>query len=163
MIHAIYVRLVQHLRAVLARDNRSLQALKCDNILRREKVRYTGVKAAFKDQGELNELQLPRDPQAARAKFGDLRDLQREALAEMRSLIFELRPGSIERDGLSQALKTHVAAVESRVGRSIRLCAAREGRLPAETGETRYGALDRLRFHFSSVLKAAEGTEVEDG
>jgi len=84
------------------------------------------------------ELQLPRDPQAARAKFGELRDLQREALAEMRSLIFELRPGSIERDGLEQALRRHVAAVESRVGLPIRLEVDFDERLPLETEETLY-------------------------
>jgi PAS domain S-box-containing protein len=84
------------------------------------------------------ELLLPRDPAAARAKFSELRELQREALAEMRSLIFELRPGSIERDGLSQALKTHATAVESRVGLPIRLEVDLEERLPLEVEETLY-------------------------
>ncbi|MFN8621528.1 MAG: GAF domain-containing protein [Chloroflexota bacterium] len=84
------------------------------------------------------ELQLPRDPDAARARFAELRDLQREALAEMRSLIFELRPGSIERDGLEQALRTHAAAVESRVGLPIELSAALDERLPLEVEETLY-------------------------
>lgn len=84
------------------------------------------------------ELLLPRDPAAARAKFGELRELQREALAEMRSLIFELRPGSIERDGLSQALKTHATAVESRVGLPIRLEVDLEERLPLNVEETLY-------------------------
>ena len=65
------------------------------------------------------ELLLPRDREAALEKFEELRQLQREALAEMRSLIFELRPGSLERDGLAQALRTHAAALESRVGLSI--------------------------------------------
>jgi len=84
------------------------------------------------------ELQLPRDPGAARARFAELRDLQREALAEMRSLIFELRPGSIERDGLEQALRTHAAAVESRVGLAIRLEVDLDERLPLEAEETLY-------------------------
>ncbi len=65
------------------------------------------------------EVLLPRDREAALEKFDELRQLQREALAEMRSLIFELRPGSLERDGLEQALRTHAAALESRVGLSI--------------------------------------------
>jgi len=84
------------------------------------------------------ELLLPRDPEAARAKFAELRDLQREALAEMRSLIFELRPGSIERDGLEQALRTHASAVESRVGLAIRLEVDVDERLPLEVEETLY-------------------------
>ena len=53
------------------------------------------------------ELLLDRDPEAARAQLAQLRDLQREALAEMRALIFELRPGNLEQDGLSRALRTH--------------------------------------------------------
>ena len=40
-------------------------------------------------------------------QLGQLRELQREALAEMRALIFELRPGNLEQDGLVRALKTH--------------------------------------------------------
>jgi PAS domain S-box-containing protein len=84
------------------------------------------------------ELLLPRDPTAARARFAELRELQREALAEMRSLVFELRPGSIERDGLSQALKTHATAVESRVGLPIRLEVDLEERLPLEVEEALY-------------------------
>ena len=49
------------------------------------------------------ELLLDRDPAAAHGRSSaQLRDLQREALAEMRALIFELRPGNLEQDGLVQ-------------------------------------------------------------
>ncbi len=83
------------------------------------------------------ELQLERDPAAAAQRLVELRELQRDALAEMRALIFELRPGSLERDGLVQALRTHAAAVEGRTGISIltemdeidRLAPATEGAL----------------------------------
>jgi PAS domain S-box-containing protein len=78
------------------------------------------------------ELLLPRDREAALEKFEELRQLQREALAEMRSLIFELRPGSLERDGLAQALRTHTAALESRVGLSILVTTVLPERLPLE-------------------------------
>ncbi len=81
------------------------------------------------------ELLLPRDEVAALEKFEELRQLQREALAEMRSLIFELRPGSLERDGLPQALRTHTAALESRVGLSILVDADLAERLPLEAEE----------------------------
>ena len=53
------------------------------------------------------EMLLDRDPAAARTQLAQLRDLQREALAEMRALIFELRPGNLEQDGLARALRTH--------------------------------------------------------
>ncbi len=84
------------------------------------------------------ELLLPQDRDAALEKFEELRELQREALAEMRSLIFELRPGSLERDGLAQALRTHAAALDSRVGLSILVEAELPDRLPLETEENLY-------------------------
>ncbi len=49
------------------------------------------------------EMLLDRDPDAARTQLTQLRELQREALAEMRALIFELRPGNLEQDGLVRA------------------------------------------------------------
>jgi signal transduction histidine kinase len=65
------------------------------------------------------ELLLDRDPAAAREQLASLRDLQREALAEMRALIFELRPGNLEKDGLIHALKTHSSALQARIGLPI--------------------------------------------
>ena len=65
------------------------------------------------------ELLVDRDVAAAKEKLGSLRDLQREALAEMRALIFELRPGNIEQDGLLAALKTHAAGLQGRIGLPI--------------------------------------------
>jgi PAS domain S-box-containing protein len=84
------------------------------------------------------EVLLDRDPAAVKAKLGDLRELQRDALAEMRSLIFELRPGSLEREGLANALRTHVAAVEGRLGLPIVLDVADVGRLPLPTEDALY-------------------------
>jgi signal transduction histidine kinase len=52
--------------------------------------------------------QLARDPEAARASFERLRALAAEALEELRSLILELRPPELERDGLCGALRKHV-------------------------------------------------------
>jgi signal transduction histidine kinase len=51
--------------------------------------------------------QLARDPDAARASLERLRALAGEALEELRSLIFELRPPELERDGLCGALRKH--------------------------------------------------------
>jgi PAS domain S-box-containing protein len=47
-------------------------------------------------------------------KLSDLRQLTQGALAEMRALIFELRPGALEEEGLLEALRKHAAAVEGR-------------------------------------------------
>jgi PAS domain S-box-containing protein len=67
------------------------------------------------------ELLLDTDPEGARAKLAELRELQRDALAEMRALIFELRPSSLEQDGLVQALRNHAAAVHGRTGLEVKL------------------------------------------
>jgi signal transduction histidine kinase len=52
--------------------------------------------------------QLDRDAGAARAHVARLQELAREALDELRSLILELRPPELERDGLGGALRKHV-------------------------------------------------------
>ena len=51
---------------------------------------------------------LDRDPEQARAQVARLQELARQALDELRSLIFELRPPDLERDGLCGALRKHV-------------------------------------------------------
>jgi PAS domain S-box-containing protein len=84
------------------------------------------------------ELLLDRDPPAARQKLVELRELQKDALAEMRTLIFELRPQGLETDGLAQALRNHAAAVQSRTGLSVSVEVEHEGRLPLDVEEALY-------------------------
>lgn len=91
------------------------------------------------------ELLLQRDPEAAKGKLVELRDLQRDALAEMRTLIFELRPSSLETDGLLQAVRTHAEGVRGRTGMSIEVRAdpdpleeSGEARPPIEVEEAIY-------------------------
>src|SRR3954471_4571461 len=55
---------------------------------------------------------LDQDVGAARAQIGRLQALAREALDELRSLVLELRPPDLERDGLSGALRKHIEVVE---------------------------------------------------
>ena len=50
-----------------------------------------------------------------------LQELAREALDELRALIFELRPPDLERDGLAGALRKHVAAQRPLHGTLIEL------------------------------------------
>jgi signal transduction histidine kinase len=64
---------------------------------------------------------LERNGSGVEAKLEELGALSREALAEMRSLIFELRPGSLSEEGFVPALRKHVAAVQGRTGLVIRL------------------------------------------
>jgi len=78
------------------------------------------------------------NPEGAQVKVDELRELQKDALAEMRTLIFELRPSSLESDGLVQALRTHATAVQRRTGLTIVVDADPIERLPLPTEEALY-------------------------
>ena len=67
------------------------------------------------------EILLEKDPSRVPERLATLRELQRETLAEMRALIFELRPGNIEEHGLIHALRTHSASLSGRVGLPVLL------------------------------------------
>ena len=84
------------------------------------------------------EMLLEKDPVGARDQLAQLRDLQREALAEMRALIFELRPGNLEQDGLVRALKTHASALQGRLGLPIVVETDLTDRLPLAAEEVLY-------------------------
>ena len=84
------------------------------------------------------ELLLSSDPEGARTKLTELRELQKDALAEMRTLIFELRPSSLESDGLVQALRTHTTAVQRRTGLVIVVDAEPIERMPLPAEEALY-------------------------
>ncbi|MGH2401352.1 MAG: GAF domain-containing protein [Candidatus Limnocylindria bacterium] len=84
------------------------------------------------------ELLLETNPEAAQGKLVELRELQKDALAEMRTLIFELRPSSLESDGLVQALRTHSTAVQRRTGLTIVVDAEPIERLPLAAEEALY-------------------------
>jgi PAS domain S-box-containing protein len=60
-----------------------------------------------------------------------LSDLTEAALAEMRALIFELRPGALQEEGLAAALRKHTAALSAREGLPIEVQAP-ERRVPLE-------------------------------
>ncbi|MEA2279920.1 MAG: hypothetical protein QOK21_527 [Solirubrobacteraceae bacterium] len=56
---------------------------------------------------------LDREPAAARAQIARVQDTAREALAELRSLIFELRPADLATDGLAGTLRKHVEVLRA--------------------------------------------------
>src|SRR5947207_5368615 len=64
---------------------------------------------------------LDRDPAAARAQLDRLVQLARESLDELRSLLLELRPPDLERDGLAGALRKHVELLRRLHGVDIEL------------------------------------------
>ena len=59
-------------------------------------------------------IQLDRDLERLPESLDDLLSLAQAALAEMRALIFELRPESLEREGLVSALSKQGAALQAR-------------------------------------------------
>jgi signal transduction histidine kinase/ligand-binding sensor domain-containing protein len=67
-----------------------------------------------------------------------LRGTTREALGEMRMLIFELRPPILAEQGLAAALQTRLDAVEGRAGLQTEFHAEGEGPLPTAVEEGLY-------------------------
>src|SRR5919109_1280169 len=53
-------------------------------------------------------LLVDSQPDKAKEQLGEVRELVRSAMAEMRSLIFELRPADVAADGLATTLQKHV-------------------------------------------------------
>jgi signal transduction histidine kinase len=99
---------------------------------------------------------LERDPSRVPEKLHELRELASDALAEMRGLIFELRPGSLDRDGLVTALRKHAAAVQGRTGMSVSVDATEIERVSPAVEETLY-RIAQEALH--NVLKHARATE----
>ncbi len=78
---------------------------------------------------------LESDPEAARAQVAKLQALAREALDELRSLMFELRPPDLERDGLDGTLRKHVDVLRHLQDAEIELdVVAAQPALPPDPG-----------------------------
>ncbi|MGI8478318.1 MAG: GAF domain-containing protein [Gaiellaceae bacterium] len=78
---------------------------------------------------------LERDPAAARGQVAKLQLLAQEALEELRSLVFELRPPDLEKDGLAGALRKHVELVRRLGLQQIELVV--DGELPPDAARDR--------------------------
>lgn len=72
---------------------------------------------------------LDRGPEQARPQLERVRDLAREALAELRSLIFGLRPAELERDGLESVLRKEATMLQRVHGVTVRVDA--DGEAPS--------------------------------
>jgi signal transduction histidine kinase len=70
-----------------------------------------------------------RDADAARAQVQRLQELAQDAIQELRSLIFQLRPAAVESDGLAAALAKHVHVLGRVYAQQIDLDVAGEPRL----------------------------------
>jgi signal transduction histidine kinase len=79
---------------------------------------------------------VERDPGAAREQLERLQALAREAIAELRSIIFELRPAELDREGLAATLRKHVEVLGRVYEPEIELDADEAPRLaPSVEGE----------------------------
>jgi signal transduction histidine kinase len=112
---------------------------------------------------------VERDPGAAREQVAKLPALAREALDELRSLVFELRPPDLERDGLCGALRKHVEVLRRLQQREIELdvddelpaAAARDGEVLRIAQEALQNALRHAQAeHVAVRLRAVDGRVV---
>jgi signal transduction histidine kinase len=83
-------------------------------------------------------IQVERDPEKLPQSLADLLSLAEAALAEMRALIFELRPESLEREGLVTALAKQGAALQARHEMSVQTHLCEEPTLPLQTKQALY-------------------------
>jgi signal transduction histidine kinase len=94
-----------------------------------------------------------RDPVKARERLERASELAQGALAEMRALIFQLRPMTLQEEGLLSAVKKHLAALHSRHGRVVELkVTGDERRLP---GQVEDAAFRIVQESLNNVVKHA--------
>src|SRR3954453_5686654 len=79
--------------------------------------RLFGVKLAAESAATL----LERDPSKAAVELARVSELARGAMEELRAVVFELRPGSLELEGLATVLRKHVDVLRRVSGVRIEL------------------------------------------
>jgi signal transduction histidine kinase len=101
---------------------------------------------------------LDRDGEDARAELERLRDLAQEAMDELRSLVFELRPPNLESEGLAAALRKHVDVLRRVYRREIGVeVTGRPARAPELEREVFRIAQEALQ----NALRHADATRLE--
>jgi signal transduction histidine kinase len=101
---------------------------------------------------------LDRDPEAAAEQVARLGELAQEALGELRGLIFELRPASLEDEGLAATLRKEVDMLQRVHGRAIELRIAGSAHCaPEAEGEVLRIAQEAL----NNALRHAEAERIE--
>ncbi len=101
---------------------------------------------------------LERDSDAAAEQVARLGELAQEALEELRGLIFELRPASLEEEGLTATLRKHVDMLRRVHGREVELRITGAARaVPEAEGEVLRIAQEAL----NNALRHADAERVE--
>jgi len=98
------------------------------------------------------------DPARLEEVLGDVVALAEAGLAEMRALIFELRPESLQQEGLVAALEKQAAALQARRGITIRASLADEPDAPLAVKEALY-RIAQEALH--NTVKHARASTVE--
>jgi signal transduction histidine kinase len=101
---------------------------------------------------------LDRDPGAAAEEVARIGELAQEALGELRELIFELRPASLEDEGLAATLRKEVDMLERVHGRAIELRIAGS---PYCAPEAESEVLRVAQEALNNALRHAEAERIE--
>src|SRR3954454_22487667 len=109
-------------KARLHERSRELSIIEERNRLARElhdsvTQRLFGVALAAESASTL----LERDPSKAAVELDRVSELARGAMEELRAVVFELRPGSLEAEGLATVLRKHVDVLRRVSGQAIEL------------------------------------------
>ncbi len=102
--------------------------------------------------------QMDRDLVAARAQLERLRELAREALDELRSLILGLRPPELERDGLAGAIRKEVEMLRRVHGTDVELRVERG--FTGDGGEREFAVLRIAHEALQNALRHARAEHV---
>ncbi len=97
---------------------------------------------------------LERDAQAAAAPLQYVLSLAESALAEMRALIFELRPDSLQTEGLVAALARQIDLMRARHGLAIEADLGEEPDLPLNGKEALYRIAQEAMHNSASHAQA---------
>jgi signal transduction histidine kinase len=100
---------------------------------------------------------LDRDPTQLRGPVEYILSLAEAGLAEMRALIFELRPESLENEGLITALSKQSASVQARHNIDVVLELTEEPQMPLDQKESLY-RVAREAIH--NIVKHAAATQI---
>lgn len=100
---------------------------------------------------------LEREPARAAEPLDYVLSLTKSAIAEMRALIFELRPNSLEHEGLAVALSRQAEAVAARHGLQVEMALSAEPALSAEAREALYRIAQEA---LNNVARHAQATHV---
>jgi PAS domain S-box-containing protein len=98
------------------------------------------------------------DPAKAIAPLDYVLSLAEAGLAEMRALIFELRPEALQEEGIIAALQKQVAALRARYGIAVEASLGEIGDVPLETEEALYRIAQEAMHN---TVKHARATRVE--